>query len=181
LAYSALVLGNRGLAAEVHQLESRLDDMNDRLEVWVLRSAKEDLDPSPLRGLLHLGKAAEDLGKQAKQMTWVVEQGESVHPILEIALGESDEVVVELPIASGCAADGRTLAELQLNLEPGFTVLALRRGQKYIYRPRGAQVLYAGDEIIASGPDEGREYLAARFGWQLLRDNETGDDELVPI
>ena len=181
LAYSALVLGNRGLAAEVHQLESRLDDMNDRLEVWVLRSAKEDLDPSPLRGLLHLGKAAEDLGKQAKQMTWVVEQGESVHPILEIALGESDEVVVELPIAFGCAADGRTLAELQLNLEPGFTVLALRRGQKYIYRPRGAQVLYAGDEIIASGPDEGREYLAARFGWQLLRDNETGDDELVPI
>jgi len=180
LAYSALVLGNRGLAAEVHQLESRLDDMNDRLEVWVLRSAKEDLDPSPLRGLLHLGNAAEELGNQAKQMTWVVQQGESIHPILEIALGESDEVVVEIPIAAGCAADGRTLAELQLNIEPGFMVLALRRGQRYIYRPRGVQVLYAGDEVIASGPDEGREHLAARFGWQLLRDNETGEDELVP-
>ena len=181
LAYSALVLGNRGLAAEVRQLESRLDDMNDRLEVWVLRAAKEDLDPSPLRGLLHLGKAAEDLGNQAKQMTWVVEQGESVHPILGIALGESDEVVVELPIAPGSPADGRTLAELQLNLEPGFTVLALRRGQRYIYRPRGLQSLFAGDEIIASGPDEGREQLAVRFGWRLLRDNETGVDELVPV
>jgi uncharacterized protein with PhoU and TrkA domain len=180
LAYSALVLGNRRLAAEVHQLESRLDDMNDRLEVWVLRSAKEDLDPSSLRGLLHLGKAAEELGHQAKQMTWVVQQGESVHPILEIALGESDEVVVEIPIAAGSGVDGRTLAELQLNTEPGFTVLALRRGQRYIYRPRGVQVLYAGDEVIASGPDEGREHLAARFGWRLLRDNETGEGELVP-
>ena len=180
LAYSALVLGNRGLAAEVQNLETRLDDMNDRLEVWVLRSAKEDLDPSPLRGLLRLAKAAEDLGDQARQMTWVVEQGESVHPILEIALGESDEVVVELPIAAASAADGRTLAELQLNIEPGFTVLAIRRGQRYLYRPRGSQTLHASDEVIASGPDEGREHLAARFGWQLLRDSETGEDELVP-
>ena len=113
-------------------------------------------------------------------MTWVVEQGESVHPILGLALGESDEVVVELPIASGSAADGRTLGELQLNLEPGFTVLALRRGQRYIYRPRGGQTLYAGDEIIASGPDEGREHLATRCGWHLNRDAETGEEELVP-
>jgi len=98
-----------------------------------------------------------------------------------LALGESDEVVVELPVAQGSVADGRTLAELELNLEPGFTVLALRRGQRYIYRPRGAQTLYAGDEIIASGPDEGREHLAARCGWQLLRDAESGEDELVPV
>jgi len=181
LAYSSLVLGNRGLAAEVHQLENRLDDMNDKLELWVLRSAREDLDPSPLRGLLHLANAAEDLGDQAKQMTWVVEQGESVHPILELALGESDDVVVEMPVAGGCIADGRTLAELQLNLEPGFTVLAVRRGERYIYRPRGRHTVYSGDQIIASGPDEGREQLAGRFGWQLIRDNETGEDELVPV
>ena len=181
LAYSSLVLGNRGLAAEVQQLESRLDDMNDRLELWVLRAAKEDLDPSPLRGLLHLAKAAEDLGDQARQMTWVVEQGESVHPILELALGESDDVVVQFPIAPGCAAEGRSLAELQLNLEPGFTVLALRRGPRYLYRPGGAQVLVADDEVIASGPDEGREQLAARFGWRLIRDPESGEDELEPV
>lgn len=181
MAYSALVLGNRGLAAEVQQLESRLDEMNDRLELWVLRAAAiEDIDPSPLRGLLQLARVAEDLGDQARQMTWVVEQGESVHPILELALGESDEVVVELPIAAGASVDGRTLGELQLNLEPGFTVLALRRGQRYFYRPNGAQQLLAEDEIIASGPDEGREQLAAKFGWRLLRDDETGEDELVP-
>lgn len=181
LAYSALVLGNRGLAAEVQQLEKRLDDMNDHLELWVLRAAKENLDPSPLRGLLHLAKAAEDLGDQARQMTWVVEQGESVHPILELALGESDEVVVQLPVAAGSAVEGHTLGQLQLNLEPGFTILAIRRGQQYLYRPRGGQQLMAGDDVIARGPDEGREHLAARFGWRLLRDVETGEDELEPV
>lgn len=39
LAYSALVLGDFGLAAEVRQLEDRLDEMKDRLELWVLRAA----------------------------------------------------------------------------------------------------------------------------------------------
>lgn len=181
LAYSSLVLGNRGLATEVHRIEQRLDDMNDKLEIWVLRAANEDLDPSPLRGLLRLARVAEDLGDQARQMTWVVEQGESVHPILELALGESDDVVVELPIAAGSPADGAALRDLQLNLEPGFTVLAVQRGQRYLYRPGGAQVLVAGDQVIASGPDEGREHLAAKFGWRLLRDDESGDDELLPV
>ncbi|MEY2456780.1 MAG: hypothetical protein QOK06_1874, partial [Acidimicrobiaceae bacterium] len=53
LAYSALVLRDQGLAAEVRHLEDRLDEMKDRLELWVLRAARDDLDPSPLRGLLH--------------------------------------------------------------------------------------------------------------------------------
>ena len=152
-----------------------------RDRVWVLRAANEDLDPSPLRGLLRLARVAEDLGDQARQMTWVVEQGESVHPILELALGESDDVVVELPIAAGSPADGAALRDLQLNLEPGFTVLAVQRGQRYLYRPGGAEILVAGDQVIASGPDEGREHLAVKFGWRLLRDDESGDDELVPV
>lgn len=180
LAYSALVLGDRGLAAEVEHLESRLDQMNDRLELWVLRAASEAIDPSPLRGLLHLANAAEDLGDQAKQMVWLVAEGEEIHPILEIALGDSDEVVVMLDVQPGADVDGRTLSELALNIEPGFTVLAIRTGERYAYRPRGRRRLSAGDEIIASGPEEGREALAHRFGWVFERDEETGEHVLVP-
>ena len=56
LAYSALLFNDQSLAAEVSHLEDRLDEMRERLEVWVLRSAADELDPSPLRGLLHLGR-----------------------------------------------------------------------------------------------------------------------------
>ncbi|HMC04268.1 MAG TPA: PhoU domain-containing protein, partial [Actinomycetota bacterium] len=65
LAYSALKLRDQGLAAEVTHLEDRLDDMQERIETWVLRGAAERLDPSPLRGLLHLARAAEDIGDAA--------------------------------------------------------------------------------------------------------------------
>ncbi len=180
LAYSALVLADRGLAAEVRHLEDRLDEMKNQLELWVLRSAGSDLDPSELLGVLQLAQAAEDIGDQAQAMVWLIEEEEELHPILGIALGEADEVVVRYPVAAGSAVDGSTLSDLQLNIEPGFTVLAVRRGGGYVYRPRGPVVLAVGDEIIASGPDEGRVLLARLCGWDLVEEEE-GEDELVPV
>ena len=40
LAYSALLFYDQSLAAEVRQLEDRLDEMRERLEIWVLRAAR---------------------------------------------------------------------------------------------------------------------------------------------
>src|SRR5438477_372071 len=128
LAWSALVLRDQGLAAEVNHLEDRLDEMKERLETWVLRSSADSVDPSPLRGLLHLAEASEDLGDAAQQMVWLVEKQEEVHPILSIALGDADEVVVRLPVGAGSRVDGASLAELHLDIDPGFHVLAVRRG-----------------------------------------------------
>ena len=181
LAYSALVLGDLGLAAEVCHIEDRLDEMKDRLELWVLRAASEKVDPSSLRGLLHLSQAAEDIGDQAQAMVWLIEKQEDVHPILELALGDSDEVVIQVPVGAGSETDGRLLSELRLNIEPGFTVLAIRRGGQYVYRPSGRTRLVAGDELIASGPDEGRELLALRCGWRLIDPDGDGEMELEPV
>ena len=181
LAYSALVLADLGLAAEVRHLADRLDEMQDGLELWVLRAAAEVIDPAALRGLLHLSQAAEDIGDQAQQMVWLIEQDEDVHPILGIALGDSDEVVLRVPVAPGSAADGAKLSALQLQTDSGFNVLAIRRGGRYVYRPRRYVVVEAEDELIASGPDEGRALLAERCGWRLDLDEETGEVDLAPL
>jgi uncharacterized protein with PhoU and TrkA domain len=181
LAYSAIVLRDAGLADEVNQLEDRLDEMKDRLELWVLRASAADVDPAPLRGLLHLSQAAEELGDAAQQMVWLIEKHEDLHPILQIGFGESDEVVVRVPVAPRSPADGASLAELQLDVDPGFHVLAVRRGGRYLYRPRGHVVLRAYDELIASGPDEGHPLLARRLGWLLEEDEDTGEHHLTPV
>ncbi|MEX2099787.1 MAG: TrkA C-terminal domain-containing protein [Acidimicrobiia bacterium] len=181
LAYSALLFNDQSLAAEVNSLEDRLDEMRERLEVWVLRAASEQIEPSPLRGLLHLGGAAEELGDAAQQMVWLVEEGEEMHPVLAMALGESDEVIVRVPISPGSFLDGRTLAEAELELETGYYLLAIRRAGRYLYRPRKTVRLEAGDELIASGPDEGRERLAELGGYRVLEDDATGEIALIRV
>lgn len=172
LAYSALVLRDRSLAAEVRHLEDRLDEMNNRLEMWVLRAAANGADPSSLRGLLHLGVAAEDLGDQAQQMVRLVEQSNELHPVLGVALGDTDDIVVRFPVGAASAVDGRSLAQIELPIEPGFQILAIDHDGRYSYRPSGSAELRAGDHILASGPEEGREALAEMLGWRLVDDDE---------
>ena len=181
LAYSALVLGDQGLAAEVRQLEDRLDEMKDRLELWALRAASGKPDPSPLPGSAAAGAGRGGHRRSGSGDGVAHRTARGRASILGIALGDSDEVVVNLPVAAGSEADGATLGELQLNIEPGFTVLAIRRGGGYLYRPRGSVRLLPDDELIASGPDEGREYLALRCGWRLVDPDGDGEMELEPV
>jgi uncharacterized protein with PhoU and TrkA domain len=184
LAYSALALRDAGLAAEVEHLADRLDEMKDHLQIWVLRAGAQDVDPSPLRGLLQLSHVAEELGDQANQMVWPIVEDLDLHPVLAMALGESDVVVVRVPIAQGSTADGASIAGLQLEIEPGFHVLAVLRDGRHIYRPRGYFAFEAGDELIATGPQEGRARLAELCGWRMIEDDDddpTGEVELVPL
>ncbi len=182
LAYSALALRDAGLAAEVGHLADRLDEMKDHLQLWVLRAGAQDLDPSPLRGLLQLSHVAEELGDQASQMVWLISDDWDMHPVLAMALGESDDVAMRVPVSAGSTADGQAIGELQLDIEPGFHVLAILRGGRYLYRPRGAVVLESGDELIATGPNEGRRRLAEMCGWRLVEDHEDEREAaLVPL
>ncbi len=183
LAYSALALRDSGLAAEVRHLSERLDEMKDHLQLWVLRAAQDDVDLSALRGLLQLASAAAELGDQANQMVWLITDDRRFHPIVKLALGEADVIATQIPVAAGSVAAGRSLAELQLDIEPGFHVLAIRRDNRYLYRPRGSALLHPGDSLIASGPQEGRVRLAELCGWDVVEDEDdpSGEFELVPL
>jgi len=145
----------------------------------VLRAAAETVDPSGLRGLLHLGAASEEVGDAAQQLVWLVEAEEEMHPVLEAALGETDDVVVQYPIAAGSALDGAVVGGTQVGEDTGFHLLAIKRGGRYLYRPRGRIRLEAGDEVLANGPRDGREVLAEQCGYHLVEDDDTGIVELV--
>ena len=117
----------------------------------------------------------------AQQMVWLIEEGEEMHPVLAMALGDSDEVIARVPVAPGSQLDGVTLREAQLEVETGFYLLAIRRAGRYLYRPRGNVRIVAGDELIGSGPDEGQPLLAQLCGYRILEDDDTGEVELVPV
>ena len=68
--------------------------------------------------------------------------------------------------APGAPADGRSLKELQVETETGMFVLAVQRGPRWIYRPRGTFTLAAGDRLISIGPEEGEEELLTLCGEQ---------------
>ena len=161
LAYASLLFNNRALAAEVAAMETRSDTLHDELESWVLRAAPEARDPDELRGLLRLASASEYICDAARDMTWYVERGEPLHPVVQMALEETEETSAETVIEAGAIAGGRSLRDLRLETETGMFVLAIQRGSRWIYRPRAGFVLAEGDRLISVGPEEGGDELLA--------------------
>jgi uncharacterized protein with PhoU and TrkA domain len=164
LAYSSILFNNRALAAEVGALEGRSDALEDELESWVLRAAPEARNVDELRGLIRLASASETICDAARDMTWYVEQGEPLHPVVQMALEETEETSIETVVQPGSPAEGRSLSELQVETETGMFVLGIQRGARWTYRPRGTFVLHAGDRLISVGPEEGEEELLALCG-----------------
>ena len=164
LAYSSILFNNRALAAEVGVLEARADVLQDELESWVLRAAPEARNVDELRGLIRLASASESICDAARDMTWYVEQGEPLHPVVQMALEEAEETGVQTVVLPGSPADGRSLKELGVETETGMFVLGIQRGTRWTYRPRGTFVLRAGDRLISIGPEEGEEELLALCG-----------------
>ena len=159
LAYSSLLFNNRSLAAEVGALEARSDILHDELESWVLRAAPEARNPDELRGLLRLASASEYVCDAARDMTWYVEHGEPLHPVVQMALEETEETFAETVVQEGSRADGHSLRDLRVETETGMFVLAVQRGSRWTYRPRARFVLRAADRLISVGPEDGEEEL----------------------
>jgi uncharacterized protein with PhoU and TrkA domain len=155
LAYSALLFDDPALAAEVATLETRSDYLEDELESWVLKSAPEARNTDELRGLLRLAYASESIFDAARDMTWLVERGTELHPVIRMALEESEEIAAETTVEPRSRADGHSLKELQVATETGMLVLAVQRGRRWIYRPRPRFELRTGDRLISIGPEEG--------------------------
>ena len=155
LAYSALLFAEPALAAEVTTLEARSDTLQDELESWVLRASPEARNPDELRGLIRLAYASERIFDAARSMTYLVEKGEELHPVVAAAIEASDEVAAESMVEPGSRAVGATLKELSLETETGMFVLAVQRGRRWIYRPRPRFQFEAGDRVISIGPEDG--------------------------
>ena len=127
----------------------------------MLKAAPEARNTDELRGLLRLGHASEQIFDAARDMTWLVEHGGELHPVIQMALEESEEVATETVVEPGCRAEGRSLKDLQLETETGMLVLAVQRGRRWNYRPRPRFELQAGDRVISIGPEEGVTELDA--------------------
>ena len=109
LAYSALMLREPALAAEVTTLESRSDELQSELESWVLRAPRDAPNPEELRGLLRLAYASEAISDAARSMTRLVERGEDLHPIVAESIEASDAVAADGDRRAGSPADGKSL------------------------------------------------------------------------
>ncbi|GAB7009012.1 potassium channel family protein [Halorubrum trueperi] len=162
LAYGSVLFNNEALAEEVHNLEIEVDALQSRFEAWTLRAAREADDPVSLRGLIHLGVATEEISDAALEITEGVVRDLGVHPVVEMAVQESDEIITRTVVQAGSDLDGTRIEAGIPATDISTSVIALRRPDEgWLIGHDIDTTLRAGDAIISKGTRTSAEEFEA--------------------
>lgn len=162
LAYSALLLNNKDIAHEVQAIEQHLDEMKYAVQDLVLEaaaSAAEGEDLTDYKSLLIFSSASEKISNAASDIADPVVREIELHPIIAMAVRESDEVIIKVEVADCSPIIGQTLKELRLETETGIHILAIKRENRWIYSVSGRITIQENDVLIARGSHSGEEAL----------------------
>ncbi|MGQ3328154.1 MULTISPECIES: potassium channel family protein [Halorubrum] len=162
LAYGSVLFDNEALAEEVSNLEIEVDALQSRFEAWTLRAAREADDPVSLRGLIHLGVATEEISDAALEITEGVMRDIGVHPVVEMAVQQSDEIITRTVIGGGSALDGTAVEEGIPATDISTSVIAIRRPDEgWLIGHDIDTTLRAGDAVLAKGTRTSAEEFEA--------------------
>ena len=152
LAYGAILFDDEALAEEVATLEVEVDALQSRFEAWVLQAAQQTTDPVTLRGLLRLGISTEVVSDAAVSLSEGVLRDLGVHPVVELAVQESDELIARVEIADGSTLDGSEIVDGVPAVDSSTSVIAIRRPDEgWLVGPDMDTTLRAGDVLITKG------------------------------
>lgn len=159
LAYSAVLLNSKELAEEVMEMEEEMDKLRIEAEIKAMLSARDQDDAEDMVAMLHIANAAESISDAAGNIVEVVLRGEGDHPILRGVLSEAEETTVKAVVSAESVLANKTFGDLRLSTKTGMLVTAIRRGKRWVYRPKKNTRIKEGDVLIAAGPKDGAEVL----------------------
>ena len=159
LAYSAVLFNSIDAAEEVLALENTVNAMNYEIKKESLVAARTYEDAEKLTALLEIAEAAESMANAAKDLADLVIKGIKPHPVFNMVMEESDKMIARICVVNESDLANKTLGELLLVNRTGMRVIAIRRGESWIYGPDKNTMILANDILILKGTDEGAELL----------------------
>lgn len=152
LAYSSVLFDDAEVAEEVSNLEVEVDGLQSRFEAWVLQAAAAAEDPVRLRGLIHLGTSTEMISDAALDISEGVRRDIDVHPVVRLAVQESDEIISRVEVASGSKLAGTAITGGIPDADVTMSVIAIRRPDEgWLLVADADTELRDGDVVIAKG------------------------------
>ncbi len=161
LGYSSLLYYNEDIAQEVYYLEEKIDNLKIELQKWVLESAKSlpEEEHDILIPILDIAYSSEVIADAAKSIAGIVVKRLEIHPIFRDVMREGDEIITTIEVKKLCELDGKTLGEAKVETKTGMHIIAIKRKNRWITKPKASTRVFAGDVLVAKGTREGEELL----------------------
>ncbi|KYK22562.1 potassium transporter TrkA [Thermoplasmatales archaeon SG8-52-4] len=158
LAYSAVLFDNEEIAEEVKYLDVRMDKLNYDIRMMAMMAARTKEDAEQLAGILQVAEAAESISNAAGDIINLLSK-EKTKPILPKIFKQADEQLFRIKVSSNSKACNQKIGDLKVESETGMRIIAIRRGDCWIYNPQSDTIIEKDDWIITRGTNEGYEDL----------------------
>lgn len=155
LAYSAVLFDSDEIAEEVKYLDVRMDKLNYDIRMMAMMAARTKEDAEQLAGILQVAEAAESISNAAGDIANLLSLKEKTRPILPKILKKADESLFRVKVSSKSKACNQEIGGLKVESETGMRIIAIRRGDCWIYNPQSDTSLKADDWLIVRGTEEG--------------------------
>ena len=155
LSYSAVLLGSEDVAAEVLELEEKMDVLQLRARMSILLAARSPEDAEALAPVLGVVGAAEKISDAAGDIAKVVLEDIGLPDAMRAALPAAVETLVRATVAPDADLVGQSLGDVNLETETGVRAIAIRRAGDWLMNPTAETALRAGDVVLLRGPQEG--------------------------
>ena len=160
LAYSSLLYNNVEIAEEVIFLEGKMDELCIQIQQYIENVGREHPEEvAKFSFVLRLQMAIEDIANAAASIADVVLRGLGEHPVIQMSIQESEATIEMATVSEESILVGKALGQLALGSHTGMYIIAIKRGNQYIYGPSRDTVILAGDVLIAKGPEESADFF----------------------
>ncbi|WP_299335715.1 potassium channel family protein [Haloplanus sp.] len=153
LSYSAVLHGSDEVAAEVLELEERMDVLQLQARMSLLMAARSPEDAEALAPVLGVVGAAEKISDAAGDIAKIVLGDIGVPEAMRTAIPEAMETVVRGRVTGDSEFAGRTLSDCSFETETGVRVIAIRRAGEWIVNPDRETSLDADDVALLRGTE----------------------------
>src|SRR3954451_12540513 len=177
LAYAALYFGDPDMAEEVDELEDRLSDLVHDMRAVSVMASRSPRDADAMASVLQVIGAIERIGNAAVDIANIVLRRLGIPRALVADLAAAEEVSHRVRVRDGSHMAHRSLADLELPVAAGMTVVAIRRERDWITEVGGETIILPGDVLFLQGSALGIPRLRAMAGAPEWEPPEPADEE----
>src|SRR3954471_24845271 len=145
LGYAALYFGDPDMAEEVDELEETLSELIHEMRAVCVLAARSPRDADAMASVLQVVGAIERIGNGAVDIARIVTHRLGIPRALVADLSAAEEVSHRVRVRDGSHMAHRTLADLELPVAVGMSVVAIRRERDWITEIDGEEIILPGD------------------------------------
>jgi len=165
LAYASVYFGDPDMAEEVDELEQQMTELVHDMRAVCVLAARSPREAEGMSSVLQVVSAIERMANDAVDIARIVTHRLGIPQQLVADLSDAEEVSHRVLVSEGSHMAHRPLSALELTVQAGMRVMAVRRSRQWITHVDGDTVLLPGDVLFLHGSPDGitrlRELAAA--------------------